>query len=75
LIDSSLTLTGTYFIDNFSKKGSNGINAVGSILTVTKVQALQTLKKLTNEITVDSGFIMLSFASQLTMTTSSISNQ
>ena len=58
----------TYFSDNISKGGSNGINAVGSIIKATQIQAIQTFVMETEDVSVDSGFIMLSYTSTLVLT-------
>lgn len=40
VIDTNLILDGTYFADNLSKGGSNGINAVGSVMTANSINAV-----------------------------------
>jgi hypothetical protein len=72
IVDSQLDLDLTYFSDNISTGGSNGINAVGSIITATHIQAIQTFVMDSEDVSVDSGFIMLSYTSTLELTQSRI---
>lgn len=40
IVDSQIEMDNTYFSDNISKGGSNGINAVGSTIKATGIQAI-----------------------------------
>ena len=40
IVDSTLTLDETYFADNLSVKGSNGINSVNSAVVATGIDAI-----------------------------------
>jgi predicted outer membrane repeat protein len=42
IVDSQVEMDETYFADNYSTGGSNGITAIGSIITATGIQAVQT---------------------------------
>lgn len=70
IIDAELSIDSAYFSDNLSVGGSNGINAVGSTITINNIKAIQTFILPEADVTIDSGFIMLSYTSSLTLTDS-----
>jgi hypothetical protein len=72
IVDSQVDMDQTYFADNTSTGGSNGITAVGSIIKATGIQAVQTFVLTNEDVTVDSGFIMLSYTSTLELEESRI---